>query len=79
MKLLCCKCNNEHTFMATAQVEIDVLVNGEGKVIDPRAAEQPLGNLVVLRPWKCCICGSTDITDTEENDGNNSTGEGPED
>jgi hypothetical protein len=67
MKLRCEECGNMDLFTATAQTEIDVIIDGSGNILDPRASQQTLDNIVVVRPWKCNLCGTANkIIDLEE-------------
>jgi len=70
MKLRCGDCKNKKTFMATAKANINVLVDGSGHIIDPRASEQMLDDVEVVKPWKCNSCGSTNIKDTQTEEKN---------
>jgi len=68
MKFVCVECENESKFMATANAQLQVIVDGRGNVVDPRASDQILDNLTQIRPWKCNVCGATDIKDMEGKD-----------
>jgi len=68
MKLQCGECNNDQKFMATAKVSVEVLINGTGRVLDPRATDQILDDVEVVKASRCDACGSTNVLDVEGKD-----------
>ena len=77
MKLRCTICGNESRFTAEARANIFVTIDGEGKVVNPRAAQQQLKNIIVLRPWKCNSCGAVDRIEDLDKKGAKEDATGP--
>ena len=60
MKLRCSVCDNTSRFTAEAKANVFVVIDGEGKIINPRTGQTPVTNIVVLKPWKYNSCGAVD-------------------
>jgi len=52
--------------MATAKTEIEILVDGGGKLVDARAFDQVLEKFEDITPQRCALCGSSDIKDMDK-------------
>ena len=80
MTLKCTECENTQTFTATAQAAINVEIDGNKQVINSRPGQQTLDNLIVMKPWKCNVCGAANkIIDTDTEEENEVAGEIPQD
>ena len=60
MRLKCNECGNTCNFTASAQANIEVMINRFGRVIDARASQQTLSDIIVIKPCKCNVCGCPD-------------------
>jgi hypothetical protein len=71
MKLRCSICGNANRFTAEAKANVFVIIDGEGKLINPRPLQQQFKQIVVLKPWKCNSCGAVDTIEDLDKKGAN--------